>query len=186
MAKYSKTRWAKMVALGEMLIANHPRTFIPVSKGSNGLYPLKIGITKEILALYPDVDPVVLGSFMENYASAPRYLEIARRAGMPRVDLDGHVASVISPAEARNADRNLEFHKRVRHQDRKASVRPDGKTCERTGKTKFKAAFEANQAMERTHSRSGTANNLRGSSFKCGHCGFYHWGRRDLKGVDRY
>lgn len=175
MARYNKTRWAKMVALSQLLTSNHPKTFVLITNMKATVYPLKIGIGKEIRELYPDVEVPVLNSFLEYYVSTRQYLAISARAGMPRVDLNGDVASVITPDEATGALHKQAMFDKTRPKKKLPHKTDMASPCERTGKTKYNSAFDANQAMERTHNRSGTKPSLKGTSFKCG-CGFYHWG----------
>lgn len=175
MAKFSKSRWEKITAVEATLCAAHPKTFIRFGGNPEQVYPLKVGIDKDIKALHPEIEPEILASFMKHYVTLPRYLKITGRAGMPRVDLSGNVTEVISDFEARNAQKFLQIVQARRPAKRPRSVpSPDAK-CFFTGKIKYPSAFQADQAMIRTRQRSGDDTTFKATSFKC-RCGFHHWG----------
>ena len=177
MAKFSKSRWEKIMAVEALLCASHPKAFVLFSGNPEKVYSLKVGIDKDIRALHPEIESDVLASFMKHYVTMPRYLKITSRAGMPRVDLDGNVTEVISDFEAKNALRFLEIVQARRPSKRVRRPAPSKEeSCARTGKIKYASAFLADQAMIRTRQRSGDDTSFKATSFKCG-CGFYHWGR---------
>lgn len=176
MAKFSKSRWEKITAVEAILCAAHPKAFVPFLGNAEQVYPLKIGIDKDIVAFHPDIDVKVLASFMKHYVTLPRYLKITGRAGMPRVDLNGDVSEVISEFEARNARKFLEVVQARRPAKRSRPAPSKEESCSFTGKVRYASAFQADQAMIRTRQRSGDNTAFSASSFKC-RCGFYHWGR---------
>jgi sRNA-binding protein len=177
MASFSKTRWENILVLEKMLFANHPKAFVPFGGPEDAVYPLKVGIDKQITALYPEIDAAVLASFMKHYVSLPRYLRITGRPGMPRVDLYGNVDSVVSEYDAKNALRFLDRKIANRAKQKGTPVKAKTEGCSFTGKIQYASAFEADQAMIRTRTRDGAKSSLtKGHSFKCA-CGFYHWGR---------
>jgi sRNA-binding protein len=176
MPSFSKRRWEKMRVVEAILCRDHPKAFVPFGGNAEKVYPLKIGIDKDIEALHPDIEVAVLASFMKHYVTLPRYLKITGRAGMPRVDLDGNVASVISDHEAKSVRKFLEIVEARRPAKRVDPAPVVSETCAFTGKIQYQSAFQADQAMVRTLQRSGSAAALTASSFKC-RCGFYHWGR---------
>jgi sRNA-binding protein len=176
MAKYSKARWEKITAMEAVLCAAHPKAFVPFSGNPDKVYSLKIGIDKDIIALHPEIDVSVLVLFMKHYVTMPRYLKIAGRAGMPRVDLNGDVSEVISEFEARNARKFLEVVQARRPEKLPRPAPSAEESCSITGKIKYPSAFQANQVMIRTLKRSRNDTSIKATTFKC-RCGFYHWGR---------
>lgn len=176
MARFSKSRWEKIVAVESVLCAAHPKTFVPFGGSADKVYPLKIGIDKDIVELHPNIDVGVLTSFLKQYVNMPRYLKITGRAGMPRVDLNGDVSGVISELEAKGAQRFLEIVQARRPAKRPRPAPSTEGNCSFTGKVKYASAFLADQAMARTRQRSGDDVARSAGSFKC-RCGSYHWGR---------
>lgn len=176
MTKFSNVRWEKMKEVEEILCRDHPKAFVPFQGDADKVYPLKVGIDKDIVLQHPEIDLAVLKSFLKHYVSMPRYLKICGRPGMPRVDLDGDVTDVISEFAAKKARNFLEVTNRHRPKVKTVPVSNVMKPCSVTGKVKYTSAFEANQAMARTLQRSGFTDVFASGSFKCT-CGFFHWGR---------
>lgn len=176
MPRLSKARWERILEMERLLCARFPRTFFPFRERDDAVYPLKVGIAKDIVSMIPDIDQKALSHFMKHYVTLPRYLKITGRAGMPRIDLNGDVAGVIGDVEATSALKYLDVINARRPKKRSAAPAPALQTCKFTGKANYLSAFEADQAMVRTHQRVKAVAELSGTSFKC-KCGFFHWGR---------
>jgi sRNA-binding protein len=162
------------MAFGEMLYTAFPKTFIHPSLRGRVVKPLKVGIGKEIRALYPDVDEKVVDGFMQFYVSSPPYLKAVAMMGTFRVGLDGEPTGMVDHAQSVGAEKVLEANPPRRKKD-SATVGSPGRYCAASGKIRYASAFEAAQAAERLSKRVKGPGGFR--AFLCQDCGNYHWGK---------
>lgn len=172
---YSRGRWKAIIAFGDMLYETYPKAFIHPKFGSKNLRPLKVGIGKEIRALYPDVDERVIDGFFHSYVTAPRYLRVTSMMGNIRVGLDGEPAGVVNNLDSIQAEK---FFKASGEQDNEPGDETDAvRYCAGTGKVRYSSAFDAAQAGERMTKRVKMAA-LSFGSYQCEHCSDWHWGNK--------
>lgn len=106
----SDEKRVKVQALWALLSERHPRAFPP---GRSPLVPLKIGIHRDIMDRYPDVDRATVKSFFAFHAYSKPYLEASSIGGSVRLDLDGNEAGVVTEEHAQAARETLaKFAKR--------------------------------------------------------------------------
>jgi hypothetical protein len=68
---------------------------------------LKIGISEDIIAAFPDVNPLHVGYYMQRYCGCVPYLMASVQEGALRFDLAGVPVGMVTPAEARGANGRL-------------------------------------------------------------------------------
>ena len=106
-APIRKPKQREILILREILITNHPDCF-----EMDNRKPLKIGIKKDILALYPDMDKDVLNSALCRYCHGASYLN-AMQSNTHRIDLNGKEVSEIIPEHSANAANELKEWKEM-------------------------------------------------------------------------
>jgi sRNA-binding protein len=94
-----------------ILVEKFPAAFLP--KGAQKK-PLKVGISDEVIAGLPDVDPRYLRWAITDYCVGPKYLRNMRE-GARRIDLAGNEAGEVTASEAMAAERQLLYMNAPRH-----------------------------------------------------------------------
>lgn len=126
MGKFSEEKLERIMAFAATLADRHPKAF-PSSKPGSTTTVLKIGIHRDIYALYPEIPKRTVHSLLSWHTRSWKYLEAASVAGTPRFDLNGNVAGEVTEEEAETARTKLAQRKpRSSGQGRKAEGRFNG------------------------------------------------------------
>lgn len=106
MAKFDKEKADRIAALAAILAEKHPVAF-PSRKPGNSSTVLKIGIRKDIAALYPEVSSRTLSAFLSWHTRSSKYLVALSAAGTARYDLDGNVVGNVTEEQSKAAKETL-------------------------------------------------------------------------------
>ncbi|CDX26887.1 hypothetical protein MPL3356_60604 [Mesorhizobium plurifarium] len=99
---------SKVAETREVLAERFPSTFM--RKGEKNKLPLMIGITDNVIAALPELDPELIQAAIRDYCSGPKYAR-AMKVGAQRVDLEGRPAGTVS-ADAHERALRLEEKRR--------------------------------------------------------------------------
>ncbi|MCZ7860897.1 ProQ/FINO family protein [Agrobacterium salinitolerans] len=126
MAKFSDEKVDRITALSAILAEKHPVAF-PSPKPGNSSTVLKVGIHKDISALYPEVSRRTLSGFMSWHTRSPKYLGAASVAGTARYDLDGNIVGHVTEDQAKAAKAQL-AERKAKRRAAKAATKQEGQT----------------------------------------------------------
>ena len=126
MVKFSEEKVRRILTFAAILAEKHPVAF-PSCKPGNSSTVLKVGIHKDISALYPEISRRTLSGFMSWHTRSPKYLAAASVAGTSRYDLGGNVAGHVTEDQATAA--------KVQLAERKAKSRAAKGAAKQAGTT---------------------------------------------------
>src|SRR5215469_13734229 len=87
----------------DQLTALYPRCFL---RPNHLRRPLKSDIRYDLIARHPKIPPVRIASTVSRYTGCVAYW-LQLRTGLPRIDLDGNVAGVVTAKDERYAQRMI-------------------------------------------------------------------------------
>jgi sRNA-binding protein len=106
MVKFSEEKVNRILAFAAILAEKHPLAF-PSQRPGNSAVVLKIGIHRDMSALYPEMSRRTLSGFMSWHTRSSKYLEASSVVGAARHDLDGNVAGHVTDDQANAANELL-------------------------------------------------------------------------------
>ncbi|MCS4089574.1 ProQ/FinO family protein [Rhizobium sp. BK176] len=158
-------------AFAAILYERFPEAFVHPRFRGKGMSPLKVGIDRDLKAVFPDVPNRVIKTFLSAYTGSETYRRRGTMVGAARVDLHGNAVSVVNADHARNA----------RQQLGRLSARNEGSPeqgyCSATGKVGYDSVAEAAGYGRAAIFRTG-GDLAMAKGYQCEDCGRFHWGNR--------
>lgn len=116
-----------IAVIDSVLVAHFPLCFSPKDSPKR---PLKIGISADILAYFPELNPKHLSAALSRYTSHPSY-QLMIKLDAPRFDLQGKESTRITEKQVAHAETRLEkLNQKSSYDWKKRKIPADVLSCE--------------------------------------------------------